>query len=485
MDTLKQGLTFDDVLLVPGESDIKPNQTSFKTKLTSEIELNIPILSAAMDTVTTSSLAIALANEGGLGIIHKNMTIQEQAAEVKAVKMWESGIVSHPITLSPNQPVADALNIMRQQNISGFPVIDEGKLVGILTNRDLRGYTISDDTSVADLMTQELVTGTLETSLPEAKELMRQNRIEKLPLVDSDNKLCGLITLTDISKRENNPNACVDPDGHLRVGASVGIGPDSIERTNALVEAGVDVLVIDVAHGHNLDVAKRVKEIRSLHKDLAIVAGNIVTAAAVKALAEAGADVVKVGVGPGSICTTRIVAGVGVPQLTAVMDCATEGAKHGVTVIADGGIKYSGDIAKALAGGAACVMLGSLFAGTEEAPGERILAEGRSFKSYRGMGSIAAMKKGSSDRYFQADTDEKELIPEGIEGRIPYKGLLKDTVHQLVGGLGQAMFYVGCQTIPDMPKKTQFVQITSASLRESHPHDVKITKEAPNYRESM
>ena len=479
---IQKALTFDDVLLVPAKSDLLPNETSYKTKLTDKIEMNIPILSAAMDTVTTSRLAIALANEGGIGIIHKNMTTEEQAKEVAKVKRWESGVVVNPITLSAEQPVSDAIKIMKMENISGFPITDDaGKLVGMLTNRDIRCQTSIGDAKVSDLMTSELITGTPKTSRAEAEKMMFENRIEKLPLVDAENKLVGLITLTDIAKRNNNPRACVDSKGRLRVGASVGVGAASIERAEALVAAGLDVLVIDTAHGHNAGVGETVTAVRKLYPDLAIVAGNVVTASATKDLIEAGADVVKVGVGPGSICTTRIVAGVGVPQLTAVMNCAEEAEKHGKTVIADGGIKYSGDMSKALAGGAHCVMMGSMFAGTEEAPGEKILAEGRTFKAYRGMGSIAAMKKGSKDRYFQDTDDDKKLIPEGIEGRIPFKGLLQDTVHQLVGGLGQTMFYTGCRTIEELRNNAQFVEITSASLKESHPHDVKITKEAPNY----
>jgi len=479
---IQKALTFDDVLLVPAKSNLLPKETSYKTKLTDEIELNIPILSAAMDTVTTSNLAISLANEGGIGIIHKNMSPQEQAKEVAKVKKWESGVVVNPITLTSDQPVSDAIKIMKIENISGFPITDKNnELVGILTNRDLRCNKLEKNSTVADLMTNNLIVGSPSTTREEAERKMSENRIEKLPLVDENNKLVGLITLTDIAKRNNNPRACVDSEGRLRAGASVGVGEGTLERVKLLVEAGLDILVIDTAHGHNVSVSKRVSEVRSLYPKLAIIAGNVVTKEATKDLLLAGANVVKVGVGPGSICTTRIVAGVGVPQLTAVMDCATEAEKYGGTIIADGGIKFSGDIAKALAGGAHCVMLGSLFAGTEEAPGEKILSEGRTFKSYRGMGSIEAMKKGSKDRYFQDSDDEKQLIPEGIEGRIPFKGLLKDTVHQLVGGLGQTMFYTGCRTIDELRRNAQFVEITSASLKESHPHDVTITKEAPNY----
>ncbi len=478
---IQKALTFDDVLLVPAKSDLLPNETDYKTKLTDTIQLNIPILSAAMDTVTTAPLAIALAKEGGIGIIHKNMSPEEQAKEVLKVKRWESGVVLNPITLSQDQPVYDAIKIMRAEHISGFPITDEnGKIVGILTNRDIRGRR-EKGVKVSELMTPNPIVGTSKTTRDEAERIMVDNRIEKLPLVDENGILVGLITLTDISKRNNNPRACVDSQGRLRVGASVGVGEKGVERTALLVEAGVDVVVVDTAHGHNIGVANTVKEIRAKYPEIGIIAGNVVTAEATRELFEAGADSVKVGVGPGSICTTRIVAGVGVPQLTAVMNCAEVADEYNKTIIADGGIKYSGDMSKALAGGAHCVMMGSMFAGTEEAPGEKILAEGRTYKAYRGMGSIAAMKKGSSDRYFQDTTDEEKLIPEGIEGRIPFKGLLKDTVYQLVGGLGQTMFYTGCRTIQELRTKTQFVEITSASLKESHPHDVKITKEAPNY----
>ena len=483
MTQFRSALTFDDVLLVPQKSEMMPGDITFETQLTRNIKLNIPIMSAAMDTVTEANLAIALANEGGMGIIHKNNTPEEQANEVIKVKKWESGIITRPLTLDVDQPVSDAMYIMKNQRISGFPVLQNGKLVGILTNRDLRGSSISSSVMVSEIMTQNPITGNPTTSLQQAKQIMHQHRIEKLPLVNDNNELMGLITLTDISKRENNPRSCIDDKGHLRVGAAVGVGPDAMDRVDELIKANTDVIVVDTAHGHNTSVADTVKLIKQKYPEQDIIAGNVVTKEAVRDLAKAGADCVKVGVGPGSICTTRIIAGVGVPQLTAVMDCAEEAAKAGICTIADGGIKYSGDIAKALAGGANAVMMGSLFAGTEESPGERILAEGRAFKSYRGMGSLGAMKKGGAERYFQGDIEEeKKLIPEGIEGRIPYKGLLKDTVHQLVGGVGQAMFYCGATNLEAFRNNAEFVQITSASLKESHPHDVTITKEAPNYQ---
>lgn len=485
MATFKTGLTFDDVLLVPGPSSVLPPQTSVKTKLTDLITLNVPILSAAMDTVTTSPLAISLALQGGVGIIHKNLSIQQQAEEVRAVKRWESGIVTDPITLDASQLVADAFKIMKLKKVSGFPVLSEGKVVGILTNRDLRTIGQDSKVKVSDVMTKNPITASPKVSLAKAKEILNSNRIEKLLLVDAQNRLKGLVTLTDILKRESNPDACLDKNGQLVVGAAVGTGADTLDRAKALVEAGVDLLVVDTAHGHSNGVINMVKTLRKLYPKVGLVGGNVATPEGVRDLAKAGADIVKVGIGPGSICTTRVVAGVGVPQFTAIMECAEEAKKHGVTIIADGGIKFSGDLVKALAGGAHAAMLGSMFAGTEEAPGELILADGRTFKTYRGMGSLGAMKEGSKDRYFQNDVrEDSKFVPEGIEGRVPYKGPLKDIVYQMVGGVRQALGYCGANNLEELRVKAKFVQITSAGLRESHPHDVTITKEAPNYRSS-
>jgi IMP dehydrogenase len=483
MKEIKEGLTFDDVLLVPGASSVLPHETDLSVRLSERITLNIPILSAAMDTVTTAPMAISIASEGGIGVIHKNLTIDEQAREIRRVKKWESGVVSAPLTLREDQPVSDALHIMASEKISGFPVLGmNGLLVGILTNRDLRGVS-NHDVLVASVMTKDPITAPLGVSLQEAREILNKNRIEKLPLVDEAGDLKGLITLTDIRKRDNNPHACMDDKRQLCVGAAVGTSADTMERAEALVEAGVDMLVVDTAHGHHQNVVTMVAALKKKYPQVTIVGGNVATAQAVRDLAEAGADVVKVGIGPGSICTTRVVAGVGVPQLTAIMDCAEEAKKQGVTIIADGGIQYSGDLAKALAAGADAVMMGSMFAGTDESPGELILAQGRTFKSYRGMGSLGAMKKGSKDRYFQGDVqDEKKFVPEGIEGRVPYKGMLKDTVFQLVGGIRQAMGYCGAQSLSELNRIAQFVRITNAGLRESHPHDVAITEEAPNYK---
>lgn len=485
MATFKTGLTFDDVLLVPGPSSVLPTQTSVKTKLADHITLNVPILSAAMDTVTTSPLAISLALQGGVGIIHKNLSIQNQADEVREVKRWESGIVTDPITLDADQFVSDAFLIMRRKRVSGFPVLSKGKVVGILTNRDLRTIGQDSKAKVSDVMTKDPITASPKVSLAKAKEILNSNRIEKLLLVDSQNRLKGLVTLTDILKRESNPDACLDKNGQLVVGAAVGTGADTLDRAKALVDAGVDILVVDTAHGHNIGVINMVKTLRKLYPKVALVGGNVATAEGVRDLAKAGADIVKVGIGPGSICTTRVVAGVGVPQFTAIAECAEEARKHGVTIIADGGIKFSGDLVKALAGGAHAAMLGSMFAGTEEAPGELILADGRTFKSYRGMGSLGAMKEGSKDRYFQGDVrEDSKFVPEGIEGRVPYKGPLRDIVYQMVGGVRQALGYCGAANLEELRTKAKFVQITSAGLRESHPHDVTITKEAPNYRAS-
>ncbi|GHV14862.1 inosine-5'-monophosphate dehydrogenase [Fibrobacterales bacterium] len=478
---LNLGLTFDDVLLYPGASEVLPPQTSLKTEL-GNIKLNIPITSAAMDTVSTAPLAIALAMQGGLSVIHKNMTIAQQAEEVRKVKKWESGVVLDPITLEENDPVEKAYEISQRKKVSGFPVLSKGKLVGIITGRDIR--SVSDmSLKVKEVMTTKLTTASPKISLAEAKSILNKNRIEKLLLIDNKNNLKGLITLTDILKREVNPEACLDSNGQLCVGAAVGTAPDTLERAAALVEAGVDMLVVDTAHGHHINVRNMVKTLKKTYPTVTLVGGNVATAEGVRDLAKCGADVVKVGIGPGSICTTRVVAGVGVPQFTAILECAEEAAKHNVKIIGDGGIKYSGDIVKALAAGANAVMLGSLFAGTEESPGEVVLAEGRTFKSYRGMGSIGAMKEGSKDRYFQSETkDESKFVPEGIEGRVPYKGSLKDLVYQLTGGIRQALGYVGAANLEELKSKARFVQITSSGLKESHPHDITITKEAPNYR---
>ena len=485
MDTMngkivKEAITFDDVLLIPAESHVLPQDINLKTQLTKKITLNVPILSAAMDTVTEADLAIALARQGGLGFIHKNMTIEEQAKEVDKVKRNESGMIKDPITLTKDCTLADADELMGQYKISGLPVIEEdGKLIGIITNRDLK-YRKDYDTPVVDVMTKEnLITAPVGTGLEEAKEILISNRIEKLPIVDENGYLKGLITIKDIDKIVEYPNACKDEHGRLRVGAAVGVGNDTLERVAALVKAGADIITVDSAHGHSAGVIRRVKEIRDAFPDIQLVAGNIVTAEAALALIEAGVDAVKVGIGPGSICTTRVVAGVGVPQLTAVNDVYQVCKERGIGVIADGGIKLSGDIVKALASGADCVMLGGVLAGTKEAPGEEVMYEGRRYKVYVGMGSLAAMKRGSKDRYFQ--NDAKKLVPEGIEGRIAYRGDLKDVIFQLCGGIRAGMGYCGTPTIKDLQLNGKFVKITGAGLKESHPHDIQITKEAPNY----
>ncbi|MCL2100474.1 MAG: IMP dehydrogenase [Fibromonadales bacterium] len=480
---MKLALTFDDVIIPPRASEVLPSHTSLKTEI-GKIKLNIPILSAAMDTVSTAPLAISLALQGGISVIHKNMSIEAQAGEVRKVKRWGSGIVLDPITLDAEEPVSNAFEISARQKISGFPVLSNGKLVGIITGRDLRA--VSDRRlKVKDVMTKKLITASPKISLAEAKKILNKSRIEKLLLVDNKNYLKGLITLTDILKREFNPEACLDSNGQLCVGAAVGTAPDTLERVAALVEAGVDMLVVDTAHGHHINVRDMVKTLKKAYPHLTLVGGNVATADGVRELAKCGADVVKVGIGPGSICTTRVVAGVGVPQFTAILECAKEAAKHGVSIIGDGGIKYSGEIVKALAAGAHAVMLGSLLAGTEESPGEIILADGRTYKSYRGMGSIGAMKEGSKDRYFQSDIEEEndsKFVPEGIEGRVPYKGPLKELVYQLAGGIRQGLGYVGAKNLAELRAKARFIQITSAGLRENHPHGVTITKEAPNYR---
>jgi IMP dehydrogenase len=480
----KEGLTFDDVLLVPAESRVLPNQVSTATQLTRRITIQIPIVSAAMDTVTEARLAIALAREGGLGIIHRNLSIDAQMSEVDKVKRSESGMIVEPVTLPRNALVSDALDLMATYHISGVPITDdEGTLVGILTNRDLR-FAPDASQPVSALMTsRDLVTAPVGTTLAEAEAILHRHKIEKLPVVDSDGVLKGLITVKDIQKRIEFPKATKDEQGRLRVGAAVGVGTDAWERAGALVDAGVDVLVVDTAHGHSASVPEMVRRIKS-ELDVEVVAGNVATAEATEALIDAGADAVKLGVGPGSICTTRVVAGVGVPQITAIYDGASVAARHGVPLIADGGMTSSGDIAKAIAAGADSVMAGSLLAGTDESPGDVVLHQGERFKEYRGMGSLGAMRaRGSSrDRYFQGDVEDVEkLVPEGIEGRVPYKGPVTAILHQLVGGVRQAMGYCGAATIEEM-KGAQFVRITAAGLRESHPHDVTITKEAPNYR---
>jgi IMP dehydrogenase len=480
----KEGLTFDDVLLVPAESHVLPNDVSTTTRFTREIELAIPIVSAAMDTVTEARMAIALAREGGIGVLHRNLSIPEQAAEVDKVKRSEAGMISEPITLPPDAPVRAALELMARYRISGVPITDAaGTLVGILTNRDLR-FEGDDSQPVSALMTsRNLVTAPIGTTLEEAEEILNRHKIEKLPVVDSDGRLRGLITVKDIQKRVEYPLATKDEQGRLRVAAAVGVGPDAMERAAALVESGADALVVDTAHGHSHGVVEMVRTLKE-RLDVQLVAGNIATAEAAEALIDAGADAVKAGVGPGATCTTRVVAGVGVPQVTAIYDCMKAAEPHGVPVIADGGVTSSGDIAKALAAGADAVMTGALLAGTDESPGDVVLSHGERFKEYRGMGSLGAMKaRGfSKDRYFQGDVEDVEkMVPEGIEGRIGYKGPLRHVVHQLIGGLRQAMGYCGAPTVAEL-KHAQFVRITGAGLRESHPHDLAITKEAPNYR---
>lgn len=476
----KEGLTFDDVLVVPMKSDILPRDADVSTRLSDKLKLNIPLLSAAMDTVTEAPMAIAMAREGGLGVIHKNMSIEEQAEEVDKVKRSESGVITNPFYLTPDHKVYDAEALMAKYRISGVPIVDENKrLVGIITNRDLR-FVRDYSTPIREVMTKEnLVTAPVGTTLKEAEAILQKHKIEKLPLVDENFVLKGLITIKDIEKAEQYPNAAKDAQGRLVVGAAVGVSRDTMERAEALVAAGVDVLVVDTAHGHSKGVIETVKALRKRFPDLDIIAGNVATGEATRDLIEAGATAVKVGIGPGSICTTRVVAGIGVPQVTAIYDCATVARQYGVAIIADGGIKYSGDIVKAIAAGADAVMIGSLFAGTDESPGEFEIYQGRRFKVYRGMGSIGAMKAGSSDRYFQENA--QKLVPEGIEGRVPYKGPLHEVVYQLIGGLRAGMGYTGCRTIEELKTKTRFVRITNAGLRESHPHEVQITKEAPNY----
>lgn len=479
---IKEALTFDDVLLLPRYSEVLPKDVDVSTHLTKSIKLNIPLLSAAMDTVTEANTAITMAREGGLGVIHKNMSIEAQALEVDKVKKSESGMIVEPITLEPENKIYEALEIMKRYKISGIPITKNKVLVGILTNRDLR-FEKNFDRTVSEVMTKNnLITAPEGTTLEGAKELLQKYRIEKLPVVDASFRLKGLITIKDIEKAKKYPNASKDNIGRLRVGAAVGVGPDRDERVAALIKAGCDVIFIDTAHGHSKHVIESVKYLRKQFPDIQLVAGNIATGDAALALIKAGVDAIKVGVGPGSICTTRIVAGVGVPQITAIMECADVAEKYDIPVIADGGIKFSGDITKALAAGAHTVMVGGLFAGTLESPGESVLYQGRTYKVYRGMGSLEAMKMGSKDRYFQSDVEEIKLVPEGIEGRVPYRGPLSDTIFQLIGGLRSGMGYLGCRNIFELRENTQFVKITSSGLRESHVHDVIITKEAPNYR---
>ncbi|MEP3637603.1 MAG: IMP dehydrogenase [Lentilitoribacter sp.] len=478
---IREALTFDDVLLVPGASNVLPGTADTRTHVTRSIALNIPLLSSAMDTVTESRMAIAMAQAGGMGVIHRNLNIEEQSLEVRRVKRFESGIVYNPVTLRPNQTLADAKALIERYNFTGFPVVDDdGKVVGIVTNRDMR-FATSDDTPVHVMMTtNDLAMLTEPADLDEAKSLMRARRIEKLLVTDANRKLTGLLTLKDTEQAKLNPTACKDHLGRLRVAAASTVGDAGFERAESLVDAGVDMVVIDTAHGHSEGVAEAVRRAKSLSNEVQVVAGNVATAEATRALIDAGADAIKVGIGPGSICTTRMVAGVGVPQLTAIMDCAR--AAGDIPVIADGGIKFSGDFAKAIAAGASCAMVGSLIAGTDESPGEVILFQGRSFKSYRGMGSLGAMARGSADRYFQKDAASDKLVPEGVEGQVPYKGTAGAVIHQLVGGLRAAMGYTGCATVPEMRKNCNFVKITNAGLKESHVHDVQITRESPNYR---
>jgi IMP dehydrogenase len=479
---IREGLTFDDVLLLPAHSEVLPRDVDLSTYLTSKIKLNIPLLSAAMDTVTEARTAICMAREGGIGIVHKNMTPAEQALEVDQVKKSESGMIVDPITMDPDQKIFEALELMQKYRISGVPITKKGRLVGILTNRDLRFETKLDQ-PIANVMTKDkLVTVPPGTTLEEAKKHLHEHRIEKLLVVDADGALQGLITIKDIEKVRKYPNACKDDIGRLRVGAAIGVGDDREERLDLLVKAGVDAIIIDTAHGHSQAVIDAVRDTRNAYPDLSLIAGNIATANAAEILIKSGADAVKVGIGPGSICTTRVVAGVGVPQITAISDVAKIARKLGVPLIADGGIKYSGELPKAIAAGADTIMIGSLFAGTDESPGETILYQGRTYKSYRGMGSIGAMKQGSKDRYFQGDEVDVKLVPEGIEGRVPYRGPLSANIHQLMGGLRSGMGYTGCHTVKELQLNGQFMRITNAGLRESHVHDVNITHEAPNYR---
>ncbi len=483
---ITEALTFDDVLLQPAASTVVPHEANVSTRITSKIKLGIPLISAAMDTVTEAQLAIAMAQHGGIGCLHKNMSVAEQADEVRKVKKFESGMVINPVTIHPDATLADALELMQQHNISGIPVVESSaRLVGILTNRDVR-FAENLQQPVRELMTSELVTVPENTPMEEARRLLHKHRIEKLLVIDNQHRCVGLITVKDIEKAKQFPNATKDNFGRLRVAAATGVGDKGIERAKSLIDAEVDIIIVDTAHGHSQNVIDTVKTIRQLNSDIQIVAGNIATASAAQALIKAGVDAVKVGIGPGSICTTRIVAGVGVPQLSAIMDVAPICAEADIPLIADGGVKFSGDLAKAIAAGADCVMLGSLFAGTEESPGEVILYQGRSYKDYRGMGSVGAMARGSADRYFQQEiNDIVKLVPEGVEGRVPYKGSVSGVIHQLIGGLKAAMGYTGNKDIFSMQRNCKFVKITAAGLRESHAHDVTITQEAPNYRRDV
>jgi IMP dehydrogenase len=477
-----QALTFDDVLLVPQESHVLPREVNLKTRLTNKINMNIPLLSAAMDTVTESDMAIALAREGGIGIIHKNLSIEDQVLMIDRVKRSESGMIADPVTLTIDKTIRDAKNVMNNYHISGLPVVDDGKLVGIITNRDIR-FEKNDDLSVRDRMTSEnLVTVKKGTTLDQAKEVLQQHRIEKLLVVDDKGNLAGLITVKDIQKKEDFPHACKDKTGRLRVGAAIGVGRDSIDRCQALWDNDVDVIVIDTAHGHSSGVLDSIKNIKKSVGELQVIAGNVATSDGVKALIDCGVDAVKVGIGGGASCTTRIIAGVGMPQLSGIMNSVDEANKQNIPIIADGGIRYSGDLSKAIAAGAEIVMLGSMLAGMDESPGEFILFEGRQYKSYRGMGSLGAMKQGSGDRYFQENAEDTKLVPEGIEGMVPYRGPVKNTIHQLMGGLRSSMGYCGAKDIQDFHKKAEFIQTTTAGVKESHPHEVKIMKEAPNYQ---
>ena len=479
-----QALTFDDVLLVPQESHVLPREVNLKTRLTNKINMNIPLLSAAMDTVTESDMAIALAREGGIGIIHKNLSIEDQVLMIDRVKRSESGMIADPVTLTIDKTIRDAKNVMNNYHISGLPVVDDGKLVGIITNRDIR-FEKNDDLSVQDRMTSEnLVTVKKGTTLDQAKEVLQQHRIEKLLVVDDKGNLAGLITVKDIQKKEDFPHACKDKTGRLRVGAAIGVARDSIDRCQALWDNDVDVIVIDTAHGHSSGVLDSIKNIKKSVGELQVIAGNVATSDGVKALIDCGVDAVKVGIGGGASCTTRIIAGVGMPQLSGIMNSVDEANKQNIPIIADGGIRYSGDLSKAIAAGAEIVMLGSMLAGMDESPGEFILFEGRQYKSYRGMGSLGAMKQGSGDRYFQENAEDTKLVPEGIEGMVPYRGPVKNTIHQLMGGLRSSMGYCGAKDIQDFHKKAEFIQTTTAGVKESHPHEVKIMKEAPNYQVS-